>query len=167
LLIIIGMVVLTSGAASILQFSPLVANFFLGTFLVNTTREKERIFSLLVSIEKPLYLLLLVFIGAYWVPDTAIFFLFSLIYCSIRMAGKLTGGFLAAKISYKKNSFPSGLGRGLIEQGGLPLAILFDFNQGFSGIFTTDIITIAIIGLIINDLISPLFLHRFLDRDEI
>lgn len=164
LLVITGMIILTSGAASTLHFSPLLANFAMGMFMVNTTREKERIFLLLVSIEKPVYLLLLVFIGAYWVPDSFIYILFAIIFCIVRLTGKFSGGFLAAKINYKNRNFPSGLGLGMIEQGGISLAILFDFQQGFSGNFTTQIVSFAIIAIIINDLISPLFIHRLLNR---
>lgn len=164
-LVLIGMVVLTSGAASTLQFSPLLANFLMGIFMVNTTREKERIFSLLVNIEKPVYLLLLVFIGAYWVPDSFVFVLLAIVYCIIRLIGKFTGGFLAAKISYKQQKFPANPGLGLIEQGGIPLAILFDFQQGFPGGLTSKIVSVAIIALIINDVISPLFIQRLLDKD--
>lgn len=164
-LVIIGMVVLTSGAASTLQFSPLIANFVMGGFMVNTTREKERIFSLLVSIEKPVYLLLIVFIGAFWVPDSFAFILLAFLYCTVRLTGKITGGFLAAKLSYKKHRFTGNPGFGLIEQGGIPLAILFDFQQGFPGDLTTRIVSIAIIALIINDLFSPFFIQRLLNKE--
>ncbi len=167
MIVIIGMVVLTSGAASILQFSPLIANFIMGVFIVNTTRERERIFALLISIEKPVYILLLVFIGAYWTPDSFVFILLAIVYSILRLIGKFTGGFLAAKISYKKQNFPISTGFGLIEQGGIPLAILFDFQQSFSYNLTTQIASVAIIALIVNDLISPLFIQRFLNKEGI
>jgi len=65
-LIIIGMVIFISGFSSVMNFSPLLSNFFVGVCLVNLTSEKEKIFNTLVSIEKPVYLLLLVFLGSTW-----------------------------------------------------------------------------------------------------
>lgn len=165
MLVIIGMVVLTSGTAATFHFSPLLANFFIGIFIVNTTREKERIFSIVVNAEKPLYLLLLVFIGAYWRPDSLPLFSLAMIYCFVRLAGKFTGGFLASKISYKKSRFPVISGFALIEQGGIPLAIIFDFQQNFTGELTTQIASFAIIAIVINDLISPLFIQSLLDKE--
>lgn len=166
LIVIIGMVLLTSGAASSLKFSPLLANFLIGMFLVNTTREKERIFRLLISIEKPLYLLLLVFIGACWQPDRMILIPGALAYCLIRILAKMSGGFLAAATVSGIQAFPRSLGFGLIEQGGLPLAILYDFSQSTGGEFGENIISAALIGIILTDLLSPFFISGLLKKGE-
>lgn len=161
-LVIIGMIVLTSGAASTLCFSPLIANFVMGACIVNTTREKERIFSLLISIEKPVYLLLLVFLGAGWAPTSLWYLPMALIFCFVRFAGKLSGGYLASQINKPQNHFPPTIGLGLLEQGGIPLAILFDFQQGFPGQPIASVVAFAIIALIINDMASPHLIDRLL-----
>lgn len=154
-LLLTGMVIMTSGAASLLSFSPLLANFALGVFLVNTRREKDRIFSLLIWAEKPLYLLLLVFLGASWTPGGLYQILLAAGYILIRLGGKLVSG-LTASVVYRGRGFtPPYLGMGLLEQGGVPLAIYFDMMQSFPGTFMSHLVGVAIIALIINDMASP------------
>ncbi len=74
---------------------------------------------------------------------------------------------MAAKVSFKKQKFPVSTGFCLVEQGGIPLAILFDFQQGFPGNITAQIVSIAIIALMINDLFSPLFIQRLLNKESV
>jgi len=148
-LIIIGMIIFISGFSSVMQFSPLVANFFVGILLINLTPEKEKIFSTLVSIEKPVYLLLLVFLGSAWHFESVWILSIAAGYCLLRFLGKVIGGAVIPKLD------PTGIGFGLIAQGGLPLAILYDFQQGFALEATGAVIGIALISIIYNDLLSP------------
>jgi hypothetical protein len=165
-LIVIGMTIFTSGAAMILNFSPLFANFLLGVCLVNLTRDKERIFELLVSVEKPVYLLLLVFLGGkLQFPETWMFVM-ALLYFLYRTTGKLAGGYILKVMQRKKNHFSPFLGFGLLEQGGLPLAILYDFYKGFSGEIVSQLVSVVIISIIFNDFLSPILLDRLLEKAE-
>ncbi len=162
ILIVIGMVVITSGTASVLNMSPLLINFFLGFCLSNLSREKERIFSLLIRIEKPVYLLLLVFLGGSWNLDSAWVFLPATGYCIIRFAGKFSSGFAIRYLNPQLKAHTQFLGFGLLDQGGLPIAILFDFLHRFPGNSTDLVVSIAIFSIIMNDLISPIFLKQLL-----
>jgi len=161
-LVIIAMAVLTSGVASILHFSPLVANFFVGFCLVNLCRQKERLFKILVGVEKPVYLLLLVFLGAYWKLDSMWLIVLAAVYCLYRFTGKLFGGFMVARLSPELSSYPPHLGFGLLAQGGLPLAILFDFQQGISCDIGTSVVSLALLAVIYNEFLSPYMLVRLL-----
>ena len=153
-MVVIGMTVLASGAAMISGFSPLVANFLIGCCLVNATLEKEKIFALLVSVEKPVYLILLIFAGAQWHIEGAGILLPALVYCLIRTAAKSAGGYAAVKSLALLDRFPRGLGLGLLEQGGLPIAILFDFQQRFSGQSIGYAVGFALAGIVAADLLS-------------
>lgn len=167
-LLMMGMVILTSGSARSLGFSPLLANFALGVFLVNTRREKERIFSMLIWAEKPLYLLLLVFLGANWSPGSLNHLWLAGGYVLIRFAGKLVSGLAASLTNHDRNVIPPYLGMGLLEQGGVPLAIYFDMLQSFQGPLMAHLVGIAVIALIISDMVSPRLLVTmlYLDRQE-
>ncbi|MCD6561370.1 MAG: hypothetical protein J7L16_06395 [Deltaproteobacteria bacterium] len=46
-----------------IDFSPLLANFFIGFWIVNLSGEKGRNYHILIIVEKPTCLLLLVFLG--------------------------------------------------------------------------------------------------------
>ena len=161
-LVVIAMAVLTSGVASILHFSPLVTNFFVGFCLVNLCRQKERLFKILGGVEKPVYLLLLVFLGAYWKLDSIWIIVLAALYCLYRFTGKLFGGFMVTRLSRELSSYPSHLGFGLLAQGGLPLAILFDFQQGISCDIATSVVSLALLAVIYNEFLSPYMLVRLL-----
>lgn len=166
ILIVIGMVVITSGTAAILNISPLLINFFIGFCLVNLSREKERIFRILINIEKPVYLLLLVFLGGSWHISSAWVLVPAGIYCLIRMAGKVSGGVFTWCLHPQFKEYSPMLGFGLLDQGGLPIAIIFDFSHRFPGTETDVIVSIVILSIIMNDLISPLFLNRLLNTGK-
>ncbi len=161
-LVVIGMAVFTSGMASVLHYSPLLSNFFVGFCIANLYREKERIFQILISIEKPVYLLLLVFLGVGWKLDSVWIFILAAGYSLCRLCGKFTGGVIITRISFEMRRHPVYLGLGLIDQGGLPLAILFDFQQKFTWDITTGIVSVALVAIIYNDLLSPILLVRLM-----
>jgi len=165
-LVVIGMAIFTSGAAMILNFSPLFANFLLGVCIVNLTRDKERIFNLLVSVEKPVYLLLLIFLGCMLQPPEPWMLLAAALFFLFRTMGKMSGGYIVTCLQKKETHLKPYLGYGLLEQGGLPFAILYDFYQGFPGKTAGQIISIVIISIIFNDFISPIMLNRLLKGRE-
>ncbi|MCF8067621.1 MAG: hypothetical protein K9L30_03435 [Desulfobacterales bacterium] len=165
-LIVIGMVIFTSGTASLLNFSPLLANFFMGFCLVNITREKERIFQMLISVEKPVYLLLLFFLGAGWIPVSIWIVIPAAAYCIFRAAGKLAGGYAVTHISPGMKQYPEHLGFGLLEQGGLAPAILLDFNKSFPFDVVPMAISVVLVAIIFNDFISAHFMSRLLKEEK-
>ncbi|MFW6081046.1 MAG: hypothetical protein ACOC7W_03955 [Desulfosalsimonas sp.] len=166
-LVIIGMTIVTSGAAAMVGFSPLLANFFMGLCLVNLTMEKEKIFHLLASIEKPVYLLLLIFLGASWhLPDFWIA-LPALAFFIVRFAGKIGGAMGAVRLLPALHGCPGLLGLGLLEQGGLAVAILFDFQQRFSGPEVTYAVGFALAAIVFAQLASPYFAALLLKRSEL
>jgi len=165
-LVVIGMTVLTSGMASALNFSPLLINFFVGFWIVNLSREKERIYQILVTVEKPSYLLLLVFLGAGLQFKSAWVFLLAGGYCLCRLLGKFLSAFLITWLTPGLRRHPPNLGFGLLAQGGLPLAILLDFQQAFRSDITTVVISVSLVAVIYNEFLSPYFLNRLLARDK-
>ncbi len=165
-LIIIGMVVFISGFSSVMNFSPLISNFFMGVCLVNLTSEKEKIFTTLVSIEKPVYLLLLVFLGSAWYIVNFWVIAIAAGYFALRFAGKMIGGFSISLMSPKMKEYPPVIGLGLIGQGGLPLAILYDFQQGFASNVSDMVVGIALISIIYSDVMSPMLVGRLLKKGE-
>ncbi|MBN1932087.1 MAG: hypothetical protein JW786_10825 [Desulfobacterales bacterium] len=166
ILVVIGMAVLISGLASVLNFSPLLSNFFIGFCLVNFSREKERIFNMLISVEKPVYLLILVLLGINWRFDSGWIFLLAAAYCLFRLLGKVLGGLTIKHLSPELKNHPSQLGFGLLDSGGLALAILLDFQQGFPCPITHQVISLALLSAIYCNLLSPVLLGRLLKADQ-
>jgi hypothetical protein len=166
ILIVIGMTILTSGTASAFNFSPLLTNAFLGFWLVNLSRDKERIYQILLSIEKPVYLLLLVFLGIGLHIDSMHVIFFAAVYCLYRISGKFFSGFFLTGLGRGLKTFPRKLGFGLLEQGGLTLAILLDFRQAFPSDITAFFISLAILAMIYNEFLSPHFLRHLLTEES-
>jgi len=127
LLVVMGMIVLASGAASLTGFSPLAANFLLGFLLVNTVNAKERIYRMLTSVEKPAYLLLLIFLGALWSFSPLWIFVGALLFVLARLAGKISGLFAATRLLPLPEKTRARLGLGLLGQGALGLAMMLEF----------------------------------------
>ena len=159
-LIIIGMAVLSSGMASVLNLSPILLNFFMGFCLVNLSLEKERIFDLLITVEKPVYLMVLVFLGAHFKLYSTWPLVLALSYIAFRALGKFSGWLLVLMLKPDNKKHKPKLALALIDQGGLPLAILLDLLLGFSGEFTQIVISVAIIGIVFNDIIGIYFQKR-------
>jgi hypothetical protein len=164
ILVVIGMTMLTSGLASTLKFSPLLMNFFVGFWLVNLSRDKERIYQILVTVEKPTYLLLLVFLGVCVRFDSIGLVLLALVYCLYRVLGKFLAGFLVTRLNPELQQYPGQLGFGLLAQGGLSLAILLDFQQAFPSPVSTVVISSAILAVIYNEFLSYYFLERLFKK---
>ncbi len=165
-LVVIAMAVLTSGMASLLHFSPLVANFFVGICLVNFCRRKERLYKIFAGIEKPVYLLLLVFLGASWTLGSTWLLALAALYCLYRFLGKLFGGFMITRLNPELGNYSPRLGFGLLDQGGLPLAILFDFQQGISCDIAAGVVSLALLAFIYNEFLSPYLLKRLLQEGK-
>jgi hypothetical protein len=165
ILVVIGTLLLTSGTASILNFSPLLINFFIGFCLVNISKEKERIYNILIRIEKPVYLLLLIFMGGCLRVESAWLIVLAAVYWLYRFLGKFLGGFIITRLSPEMKAYPHHLGFGLLDQGGLPLAILFDFHRGIPSDITTSLISLVLVAIIYNDFLSPHLLIQLLKEE--
>ncbi|HSL70078.1 MAG TPA: hypothetical protein VK864_07525, partial [Longimicrobiales bacterium] len=65
-----GAVILASGAAAYLDLSPLLPCMLIGAILVNTSRNRDTITTLMTAVSHPLYFVLLIFAGTAWQPAT-------------------------------------------------------------------------------------------------
>jgi hypothetical protein len=74
--------------------------------------------------------------------------------------GKFSGWFLVLALKPDSKKHSPKLGLALIDQGGLPLAILLDLLLGFRGEFTRIVISVAIVGIVFNDIIGMYFQKR-------
>ncbi len=167
ILVVLGMVIFTGGIAAMTSFSPLVFGFFTGICLINFSREKTRLSNLLGRVEKPAYLLILIFLGLNWHLDIPDLFLWGAVFCLMRAAGKLAGGYIITRTSPVLRRYPPELGLGLLGTGGLPLAILLDFQKAFPYETTPRIISLILIAVIYNEMASPPLLNRLFRNKNI
>jgi hypothetical protein len=162
MLVVIGMVIIASGAASVVGFSPLICNVIVGACIVNLSREKERIFQILLKVEKPVYLLLLVLLGAQWRLESPWLLVWGAGFCFSRILGKYMGGAAVCRFIPSMGQSPRHLGLGLLDTGGLPLAILFDCQRRFASPLTDTAVSAVLLAVILNDLIAPYLMGQLL-----
>ncbi|MBU2488403.1 MAG: cation:proton antiporter [Proteobacteria bacterium] len=163
LMVVIAMVLLLGGMASLAGFSPLVLNFLAGLWLVNVSRHKERIYRRLAGVEKPFYLLLLVFLGAAWKISSPWIFAVAAGYWLLRFLAKGAGGALATRLPGLGDQ-PRSLGLGLLEQGGLAMAFLLEFHHAFPPALTEPVLGVVLLAAMADDLVNPWLLNRLLGR---
>ena len=72
---------------------------------------------------------------------------------------------MTTRLTPEFRKYPRQLGFGLIAQGGLPLAILLEFQQAFASHIATVIITIAVIAVVYNEILSHYFLERLFKKE--
>lgn len=164
-LIVTGMVILTSGLAATQQFSPLLANGVTGFFLGNTTRYRDRILSMVMVLEKPLYLLLLILLGARSIDFSWGLGLTVGLYLVTRSLSKLGGGFLLF-LFHTESVFTKRAGTGFLEQGGLAMAICLDAQSAFPDPVTGGVITAILISTLISDLAGRLTWDALIAHEE-
>ncbi len=172
LLALIGIVVFSSGAAYYLNLSPLFINFVLGIMLANTSRIRNQLLEVLHSIEKPFYVVLLVFAGAAWqVPYGRRWYVNAGLiagYFLLRYLGKYIGGSIAYATSEHPDRLARHTGLGLLSQGGVAVAMTVNYQQVYQNQFTNLVVSAVLVSVIINEFLSPRLTKSLLvDAEEI
>jgi hypothetical protein len=162
LIFVVGMVLFSSGIALYFKLSPLFINAVMGFMVANLAGSKDRIFRLLVLLEKPFYLVFLILAGAVWHPASAWVLPIAALYLGLRFAGKLSGGFLAARAAAADARPPHGLGLGLVAQGGMAIAMVMNYYQLSAGPVTDVVVTTVLIAVVASELAGPSLAVRLL-----
>jgi Kef-type K+ transport system membrane component KefB len=165
-LFVIGTVVFAGGVATYLRLSPLFVGMVLGTVATNLPGSKLRIQNLLTRLEKPLYLIFLVLAGAIWRPASELALPLAALYVALRVAGKLLGGFVAARSAGRSRREPPAMGLGLIPQGGVVIAMIMSFHQSVPGATTGFVATAVLLGVVVNELAGPWLAVVLLRREK-
>ncbi len=125
-----GAVILASGTAAYLNVSPVLATLVIGIVLVNTSRARNELRSVLAAAERPFYYVLLLLAGLSWRPSTsATVVAVILLYLVVRTTSKV----YAARATTVWNNATPQLGRdwgkALIGQGRLTVALALDYAR--------------------------------------
>lgn len=165
LVYLLGFIFFVSGAAFYFDMSPLYVSMVMGITYSNLTKIQERLYPLLLSVEKPLYIVFLILIGAIWefTFDFNITVLILAFLC-IRAIGYL----LPLRIFKFLLKFPFPLphlfGFSFLSFGGIGVAFAVSFKLVYAIDLTEVFISVALISIIISDFFSPWFLKISLSR---
>ncbi|MCA9580207.1 MAG: hypothetical protein KC416_00350 [Myxococcales bacterium] len=156
-LALVGIITFGSGAAYLLDISPLPVNLALGAVFINVSRAGRQLRSTLEQTERPMSLVLYVFAGALWLPPhsagewlatlaaaTAVIF--------FRWIGKVAGAFASTVAGQGR----ADLYRGLLGQGHVAIAMAVSFRLLYSGTFATNAAYTAMLASVVfYDFLAP------------
>jgi hypothetical protein len=151
---VVGTLVLLGGSAAYLSLSPLLAGMVAGIFWTFSPGRADQIIrSDLQKIQHPLVVLLLLTIGASLQLTLAGLWLFAP-FVVFRLAGKLTGGWVASRLV--RGVMPSDLGAYLIPPGVLGLAFALNFGQVSPATAGAAVVLAATLGSLACELLTLL-----------
>jgi hypothetical protein len=148
---VLGTLLLLGGAAAYLEISPLLSGLSAGLLWARLPGQTERVVAThLGKVQHPLVVLLLIIAGASLRPSLAGIWLFAP-FVVFRTAGKLTGGWLASRLT--DDVAPSDLGAYLIPPGVIGIAFALNILQ-VSQQAALPIVFAVSIGAIVSELVA-------------
>ena len=156
LVVALGVVFATAGAAELLGLSSLLACMALGCATVNTRpRESDRLFGLLKSVDTPIYVLFFVLAGAnLHLGVLAQVGAIGVAYIVSRVLGKIIGAAVGAKLGQAPPTVLKYLGLGLVPQAGVAIGVTLMVQQSFPDI--ANMVTTVILGsVVVYEAIGP------------
>ena len=166
-----GSVILAAGTATYLGLSPLLASLVVGVILVNTARAPEEIARVLAAGERPLYFVLLIFAAASWRPSAQSAWLTPVVaYLVVRAGAKILGARALTWWNDAREELGRDWGRALVGQGGLAIALAFDyllrgdgsplanlvFTAAIASVLLTEFAAARLVRSVLEPLVAPL-----------
>ncbi len=125
-----GAVILASGTAAYLNVSPVLATLVIGIVLVNTSRGRNELRTVLASAERPFYYVLLLLAGLSWRPSTsATVVAVVILYVVSRTLSKIYATRLITWWNQANPTLGRDWGKALIGQGRLTVALALDYAR--------------------------------------
>ena len=149
-----GAIVVASGASYYLNLSPIYTNLVLGFILANSGSSHRDVARLLLATERPVYLALLLFAGAAWSPGTADLLFIAPLFVVVRLAARFFGGRVAGRQVAPLGLRAPGLGRGLLAQGGLAVAIAVNYSQVLPDLNPRLVLTAALLSILLFEIVA-------------
>ena len=167
LTLLFGMVFFVSGGASFFNLSPIFACMLFAFIFTRLTKLHEKIYPVFFSIEKPLYIIFLILIGALWNISLNIWVIFLIL---IFIGSKVAGNTLYLPVLRKILKFPFALpplyGLTFLSQGGMAIALAINIKLIYALPLTDVFLTIALFSILINEFLAPIGLKISLIRLE-
>ena len=149
-----GAIVVASGASYYLNLSPIYTNLVLGFILANSGSAHRDVTRLLLSTERPVYLALLLFAGAAWSPGAVDLLFIAPLFVITRLAARFLGGMFAGGYIASPLLRTPDLGRGLLAQGGIGVAIAVNFSQVYPDFAPATMLTATLLSVLLFEIVA-------------
>lgn len=157
-------ITLASGTAAYARLSPLLPTMLIGAMLANTARNRHEIGMVLHRVQRPLYLVLLIFAGAAWRVPGRLWVLPIAAFILIRLLAKMWGARLATRLSGMSGALGGDWGLALIGQGSLAAAIALNYRIFDDSDLSNVVFTAALVSVLLTDLLSARFVRAVVRR---
>jgi len=163
-LVLIGFVLVIVGVALNLNQSVLLISFLFGVVLTNLPVDTRKLYQSIDNAEKPLYYLMMIFVGAIIgkINVEHLFFIFILV--TVRIVLKYLAGNLARFPFRSLNIHDSRIGLSKIGMGGIALAMALDFHLSSQNAISQFILLVVSAMAIINVIISTVVFKTFRNK---
>jgi hypothetical protein len=156
LVYLLGLVFFVSGTSFYFNLLPLYMSMVMGITYSNLTRIHEKLYPLLLSTEKPLYITFLILIGALWeVCFDYRLALLVILMILLRFLGYILPMPLFKVILDFPLHLPTRFGLSFLSSGGIGLAFAVSLKLAFPFPLTDVFLSAALFGILITELISP------------
>ena len=157
LVYLLGLVFFVSGAAFYFNFPPLYLCMVMGITYSNLTKIHEKLYPLLISTEKPLYVIFLILIGALWEVnfDYRVAILVGLIVIIRMIAYVLPLPLLRVVLDFPVH-LPKRFGLCFLSSGGIGVAFAVSMKLAYPLPLTDIFLSVALLGILLMEFISPL-----------
>ncbi len=161
LIIILGIVLLGIGLASISHTSALMTNMFLGLTLINVSSRNRDIVANLEKLTPPIYCFFFVLAGAnlnlkLFITVGPTMITWGIIFVLARIIGKIVGAYVGGALSGAPEAIRKYLGLTLIPQAGVAIGLTLLITQDSSYFeFRSIILNITLIAVAFNEIVGP------------
>ena len=156
LVFLLGLVFFVSGAAFYFNLPPLYLSMVLGITFSNLTKIHEKLYPLLLSTEKPLYIIFLILIGALW--EVSLDYTVALMVV-LMIALRIIAYILPLPIFKVTLDFslhlPARFGLCFLSAGGIGVAFAVSLKLAYPLPLTDIFLSIALFGVLITEFLSP------------
>ncbi len=166
-LLLISLLIFNLGIALYLNQSILFTAFLFGAGISNLPTNTKKLYLDIQQVEKPLYILLLIFVGVSINMVSYKYFILLTVFLVIHFLVILVSGYMAKTIIRNKFHLSNIIGLSNLGMGGLSLAIILDFHLTNPSDFSKLLLFILAISIIINDLASYKFLEKLFLKNNI
>ena len=149
-----GAAVVASGAAYYLNLSPIFTNLILGFILANTGGAHRDVTRLLASSARPVFLALLIVAGAAWAPGAPERLFIAPAFIALRIGARLFGGRIAGTWGIPAGLRTPALGRTLLAQGSLSVAVAVNYTQVLPGLMSDLVLTCALFSVLLFEVVA-------------
>lgn len=166
-LLVLGLLLFIVGIAFYLKQSLLFMSFVFGFGIANLSANTKKIYLSIQQVEKPLYILLLIFVGANLEFESKEYWLYLVVFIAVNLFAKMISGYFANFSMSQNSRIYKTIGMANLSMGGLSLAIILDFHLTNVSGYSQLLLFILAVSLVINDIISFKYLEKKIVQPEI